>query len=173
MDKNNPLKPGEKFKIITPHNDLFLRVMTRKDKAIAFFKICLPKKILQATDLNQAELTETKHIRDRGHSFYNDLLYRCPLLKDGKQIGHVILTSEHQSKPDPKMVLRMTNYNLATIEDHIKQKHDKFPVLVNIIFHTGNKPWNYSLSFSDYYADPDLGSEYFNMAGRIKVKFHG
>ena len=32
------------------------------------------------------------------------------------------------------------------------------------MLYTGKRPWNYSTSFNDYYADPALGSQYLSMA---------
>ena len=61
--------------ITTPHNNFFLQVFSRKEKAIAFFQKYLPKAILKIADLNQIELVESKHMSDAGFSLYNDILY--------------------------------------------------------------------------------------------------
>jgi hypothetical protein len=71
--------------IHTPHNNLFVQVLSRKEKAIAFFKKYLPASILEIADLNQIALAETTHISDSGKSLYNDILYRCPL--GNEQVG--------------------------------------------------------------------------------------
>jgi predicted transposase YdaD len=148
--------------IITPHNNFFVRVMSRKEKAIAFSQKFLPKDILEIADLKKMQLVESRHMSDAGRSLYNDILYRCPLGKG--QYGYFFFVCEHQSKPDPKMPLRLMEYDVATIKDHLDQGHKKIPVLVNTVFHTGKRPWNYSTAFSDYYANPSLGSKYLYMA---------
>jgi len=148
--------------INTPHNNLFVQVLSRKEKAIAFFAKYLPKSILEVANLNQIELVESRHMSDAGLSLYNDILYRCPLGKE--QVGYFFAMCEHQSKPDPHMPLRLAEYNLATIRGHLKQGHTKFPVIVNTVLYTGKRPWKYSIAFSDYYASPSLGAQYLYMA---------
>jgi predicted transposase YdaD len=148
--------------ITTPHNNLFVQVLSRKEKAIAFFAKYLPKPILEVANLNQVEIVESRHMSDAGLSLYNDILYRCPLGKE--QVGYFFAMCEHQSKPDPHMPLRLAEYNLATIKGHLKQGHATFPVIVNTVLYTGKRPWNYSTKFSDYYASPSLGAQYLYMA---------
>jgi hypothetical protein len=75
-----------------------------------------------------------------------------------------------QSTPDLHMPLRLAGYNLATIKDHLKQGHDKFPIVVNTVFYTGKRTWKYSTAFSDYYPNPGLGSQYLYMAPFTLVK---
>jgi predicted transposase YdaD len=148
--------------ITTPHNNLFVQVLSRKEKAIAFFAKYLPKSILEIANLNKIELVESRHMSDAGLSLYNDILYRCSLGKD--QLGYFFAMCEHQSKPDPNMPLRLAEYNLATIKGHLKQGHAKFPVIVNTVLYTGKRSWKYSTAFSDYYANPSLGAQYLYMA---------
>jgi predicted transposase YdaD len=146
----------------TPHNDLFIQVLTRKDKAIAFFKRYLPKHILEIADLDQLELVESKHISNVGVSLYNDILYRCPVGKD--QIAYFYTMCEQQSNLYAHMPLRLLKYDTVTIEDHLKQGYTKYPIMINMVVYTGKDPWNYSTAFSDYYADPELGNKHLYMA---------
>ena len=46
----------------------------------------------------------------------------------------------------------------------LKQGHKTFPVVVNMVVYHGNKPWNYSTAFADYYAHPALGAQHLYMA---------
>ena len=55
-------------------------------------------------------------------------------------------------------------YDTATIEAHLKQGHKQFPVVVNMVVYHGNKPWNYSTAFADYYENPELGAQNLYMA---------
>lgn len=148
--------------INTPHNNLFIQVLSRKDKAIAFFTKYLPAQILEIADLSQIELIESKHMSDAGISLYNDVLYRCPL-REG-QFGYFFAVSEHQSTIDPNMPLRLLDYDIAIIKGHLKQGHSTFPIVVNTVLYTGKKPWNYSAAFDDYYALPNIGSKYLHLA---------
>jgi hypothetical protein len=87
------MKGTKKNNIKTPHNNFFIQVLSRKEKAIAFFAKYLPKLILEIANLKQIELVESKHMSDAGFSLYNDILYRCPLGKD--QIGYFFVVCEH------------------------------------------------------------------------------
>ncbi len=146
----------------TPHNDFFYQVMSRKEKALTFFRRYLPEKLLSAIDLATISLAESKHVSDTGVSLYNDVLYRCEF--KGEQPGYLFAMCEHQSTPEAQMPLRLLKYNIATIEKHQKQGGEKFPVIVNIVLYHGSKPWNYSTAFSDYYTNPSLGKEFLDMA---------
>ena len=102
----------------TPHNDFFYQVMSRKEKALTFFRRYLPEKLLSAIDLATISLAESKHVSDTGVSLYNDVLYRCEF--KGEQPGYLFAMCEHQSTPEAQMPLRLLKYNIATIEKHQK-----------------------------------------------------
>lgn len=76
----------------TPHNGFFYQVMSRKDKAWAFFERYRSKPILDIADLTQLELVESKHITDAGLSLYNDILYRCSLGGSGRLLLRYVRT---------------------------------------------------------------------------------
>jgi predicted transposase YdaD len=145
----------------TPHNDFFYQVMSRKDKATAFFKRYLPASVLDMADLTQLELVESKHISDQGLTLYNDVLYKCPL--EGNQIGYFFGVCEHQSTPEDQMPLRLLKYDLSIIEDHLKH-NSHFPAVINTVLYHGKAPWNYSTAFTDYYSNPTLGGQFLYMA---------
>ena len=146
----------------TPHNDFFYQVMSRREKAMAFFGQYFSKKVLARIKLDTISLAESKHVSDEGVSLYNDVLYRCEL--DQEQTGYLFAMCEHQSTPEEQMPLRLLKYNIATIESHLKQSQGKIPIIVNIVLYHGSKPWNYSTDFSDYYSNSELGKEFLDMA---------
>jgi predicted transposase YdaD len=135
--------------------------MSRKDKAIVFFKRYLPASVLDIADLSKLELVESKHISDEGLTLYNDVLYKCPL--EGNQIGYFFGVCEHQSTPEDQMPLRLLKYDLSIIEDHLKH-NSHFPVVINTVLYHGKAPWNYSTAFVDYYSNPTLGGQFLYMA---------
>ena len=146
----------------TPHNDFFYQVMSCREKALAFFGRYLPEQLLAMIDLDTITLYESKHVSDAGVSLYNDVLYRCEF-NEG-QPGYLFSMCEHQSTPESQMPLRLLKYNVATIEKHLQQGQEQFPVIINSVVYHGSRPWNYSTAFSDYYAHPALGKEFLNMA---------
>ena len=130
--------------------------------ARGLFERFLPQKVRTLIDLETISLAESKHVSDDGITLYNDVLYRCEL--DEGQPGYLFAMCEHQSTPEAQMPLRLLKYNIATIEKHRKQDHGRFPVMVNIVLYHGKQPWNYSTAFADYYAYPELGKEFLDMA---------
>lgn len=146
----------------TPHDDFFYQVMSRKEQAHIFLGLFLPLYIRAEANLSQITLYQSKHLSDEGIDLYNDVLYRCPLAQG--QMGYFFVMCEHQSTPEAQMPLRLLKYNIATIEDHLHQGHEHFPVVVNIVFYHGKRPWNYSTAFVDYYKNPKLGAQSLYMA---------
>lgn len=59
----------------TAHNDLFIQMMSQKEKAIAFLRKFLPNNTIKASlDFSTLSLVEGKHIsRQDGKSLYNDI----------------------------------------------------------------------------------------------------
>ena len=152
----------------TPHNDFFIKLMSRKEMAIALFKRFLPLHILAIADFSKLTISESKHISLEGVTLYNDILYSLPLAQGQK--AYILLMCEHQSTPHPHMPFRLLKYNVATIDDHLAQ-HDKYlPVIVNMVFYHGKKPWKYSTALADYYKNYALGIQYLYMAPFILVQ---
>ena len=149
--------------VITPHNNFFFQVFSRKEKATTFFHQYLPEKIVNMGDIENMTLVQSQHMSTGGVSLYNDiLLYRVPLINGQK--GYFLAVFEHQSTPDQQMPLRLLKYNVAVIEAHLKQKNKTFPIVVNTVLYTGKQPWKHSTSFDDYYTYPELGAQFLHLA---------
>ena len=148
--------------VTTPHNNFFFQVLSRKEKATAFFQRYLPENIASMADMAHMTLVESQHMSKLGVSLYNDILYRCPLTNE--QAGYFFAVCEHQSTPDKQMPLRLLKYNTAVIEAHFKQRHKTFPIVVNTVLYTGKQPCKYSTAFDDCYAHPALGAQYLHLA---------
>ena len=124
---------------------------------MAFFERYLPDKVLEKINLKDIAIAESKHKDDLGKGLQNDILYQCKLKK--KRTDSLFIMCEHQSTPDKKMPLRLLKYDIATIEQHFKQGHDKFPLMTHIVLYHGKQPWNYSTTFADYHENPEWGKE--------------
>jgi predicted transposase YdaD len=152
---------GTKFpNVKNPHNDLFIRVFSRKDKAIAFFKKYLPAAILAMIDLDSIELVDSKHALELGINLYNDLVYKFRLKN---KPGLCIIVFEHQSTIAKNMPFRFLKYDVCIIQKYLEQGYEKIPLLKNVLFYTGAKPWKKSTKFDDYYDEPENGSKYLHL----------
>ena len=152
----------------TPHNDFFGKLMTRKKIAIALFKRALPAHILSIAHFSKLTILESKHIALDGVKLYNDILYSLPLAQEQK--AYILLMCEHQSTPHPQMPFRLLKYNVATIDDHLEQGNKHLPVMVNMVFYHGKRPWKYSTALADYYKNRKLGLQYLYMAPFILIE---
>ena len=151
----------------TPHDEFFGKLLKNKEAAIAFFKRFLSQHIIARGDFSKLTIWDSKHVT-LGGKLYNDIIYRLPL--DRGQIAYILLMCEHQSTPHPQMPFRLLKYNIATMEEHLEQKDKYLPVIVNMVFYHGRRPWNYSTALADYYKDRELGVQYLDMAPFILVQ---
>ena len=115
----------------TPHNDFFGQLLKRQEIAAALFKRSLPPDIRAKADFSTLTICESKHISLDGIKLYNDIIYSLTL--DQGQKVRILLMCEHQSTPHPQMPLRLLRYNIATMEDHLEQKNEHLPIIVNIV----------------------------------------
>jgi predicted transposase/invertase (TIGR01784 family) len=146
--------------IKNPHDNLFSRIFTRKDKIIAFFKKYLPASVLEIIDIDSIEYVDSKHTPELGINLYSDIICRFRL--KNKQ-GFLYICFEQQSKIDLDMPFRFLWYVTSTIKRHLEQGHKTVPILKNVLFYTGSRPWKASTKFDDYYDDPAIGSEYLHL----------
>jgi predicted transposase YdaD len=142
------------------HDNLFSRIFTRKEKALAFFKKYLPASLLEIIDLSSIELVDSKHALELGINLYNDLVYKFRLKS---KPGFCIIAFEHQSTIDKNMPFRFLKYNVYIIQKHLDQGHKKIPILKDVLFYTGKRPWKASTKLDDHYDDPIIGSEYLHL----------
>jgi len=146
----------------TPHSDFFYQVMSRREYALPFFERYLTKRLRGLVDFTQLELCESKHISDGGVTLYSDLLYRCPAGE--KQTAYLYAVCEHQSTPMNHMPLRLLEYNVSIMKDHLKQGHLAYPLFANFVLYHGAKPWVFSTSLVDYYEDAEQGAKSLYLA---------
>ena len=152
----------------TPHDRFFYQVMRHKKKAMAFLARYLPKEILHDINLEEITLAESKHSSEQWGTGYSDIIYQCKFNRGAP--GHLFITCEHQSTPDKRMPLRLIKYNVDTIEKHMDQGGDKYPIVVNIVLYNGRKPWNYSKAFGDHYCRPVWGKKFWQSQVNILTR---
>jgi predicted transposase/invertase (TIGR01784 family) len=145
-----------------PHNDYFYAIMSRKERALAFFERYLPDNIKEVIDLSDLTLCESKHISDKGKTLYNDVLYKCSAIKG--QTAYLYAMCEHQSNLEAHMPLRILEYNTAIIRAHIKGEAKTYPLFANFVVYHGKELWKYSTRLGDYYENKALGEKGLYMA---------
>jgi len=86
-----------------------------------------------------------------------DLIYHATF---EEKPGYLYLLLEHQSSPDAMMPLRLMEYFLQIIRRDLslqkKKKKKIFPIVYPCIIYNGKKPYPYTTSFCEMFADPQL-----------------
>ena len=76
---------------------------------------------------------------------------------------YCLLSIEHQSTIDKKMVIRCGNYEMMEYLKQLKNKKIKgLTPQVMIVFYTGDKKWNVPVKLSDYFDIPEELKAYIN-----------
>lgn len=127
-----------------------------------FMKTYLPEEIQNRMDWGTLELYKMcgTHQEDKTkQTFESDIIYLANL---GKEPSMLWLHSEHQSRSDYFMPLRIINYQTAELLSFTKANPGKkLPAIVTIIYHQGKRPWSHSLEMKDLFAEPELAIRYF------------
>lgn len=117
-------------------------------------KQALPPELLQKIDLTSMSLTDKSFISKRLRRIESDLVYKAVI--DGHE-GYIYLLLEHQSSEDSMLAFRKLEYNVSLMRQHLKQKHKKLPIIINIcLYHGERSPYPYSSSVFDCFAEPEL-----------------
>lgn len=133
-------------------HDHFVKASLMQPGAVQeFASLYFPKEILRKMDISSLQLTSKSYVTQELKELHNDLVFS---FKVQEQDGYAFFLLEHQSTPDRLMPLRFIKYNLALIEDYLKEnKKGTLPLIVNIcLYHNPDeKPYPYSNSVYDLF----------------------
>lgn len=130
------------------------------DVAIAsdILKHALPPELFHKIDLSSLRLTDKSFISKSLRRIESDLIFKA--LVDGYD-GYICLIMEHQSTADSLLAFRKLEYSVALMRQHLKQKHDKLPVIINICLYHGEKsPYPHSTDLFDCFSEPELAKSW-------------
>lgn len=138
-------------KIHHPHDNLFLQMMRKSEAAKDFFRLHLPEEIKSKIDLNSLQ-TQSEVYTDATGRGIVDTLYSANIA--GKE-AYILLLCEHQATSQRLMPLRLVEYILRIIRDHLAKEGDKalLPSVYPLIFYTGIKKYRYSTDFWNLFED--------------------
>jgi len=142
------------FKIIHhPHDSLFKKAFQKKEIFIDFLKGRLKPELLSKIDLNSIQLTGSSFISSELKNSYSDLVFSANI--QGEK-GYLYLLLEHQTEADGKMVIRLLEYDVSLMRQHIELGHTKLPIIINLVLYTGNKPYPYPKRLIDAFENPKM-----------------
>jgi len=141
--------------IVSPHDKMVKAALKNIEVAREYFQHYLPKEVLNAINLNILERCPTTHINKFLKSSESDVIYKTEILGSGEEC-YIYLANEHQSTDTVFMPLRVLEYNVSIWQHHKDQnpKSKKLPLIINVVYYTGQKPYQNSTDFRDLLAAP-------------------
>ena len=126
--------------IHTPHDKCFKAVMQNTENARAFFQHYLEPTLKNTLDLDSLALQSGTSITKKLKAVYTDILYKVKF-RDPKEQGeaaylHILI--EHQSTADPQMALRLLQYKVGLMLQHVHE--DYLPPIHTCLLYTSPSP---------------------------------
>ncbi|WP_440030429.1 Rpn family recombination-promoting nuclease/putative transposase [Chromobacterium amazonense] len=137
----------------TPHDAVFKAFLSDIDTARDFLAIHLPPALRDLCDLGTLRQEAASFIEPDLQAYYSDMLYS---VQAKGQPGYIYCVIEHQSSPDKLMAFRLMRYSIAAMQHHLKQGHERLPLVVPLLFYHGSvSPYPFSTNWLDLFDLPD------------------
>ena len=144
------------------HDPFFSRTLEHPAIAQAFFRQHLPDHLKVHVDFDsfiRVDRTNTDAKLKRRH---RDIIYKAYI----KTKDTLFACAEHQSGEDFMMPVRLLRYDADALETYLKE-HQKWPLVINLVFYHGEKsPYPYPSEADGYYEHPIWGSQ------ELSIRFH-
>ena len=149
MEENN--------KIHQPHDKYTKSVISRVDVAKSLIQSHLSPDLVKRIDIDSLQLTNKSFISEELQQIHSDVVYKCNI--DNQQ-GYLYFEIEHQSTPDEQLPLRILDYNIQLMKQHLNEGHKKLPIIINEIIYAGTtSPYPYSVDIINMFENPVLAKE--------------
>ena len=139
--------------IKNPHDRLFRKSLSNKEIAKEFLSTYVPLHILAKFNMDTITICKTSFIDPKLQEKLSDIVYSAKLL-DGST-GYLYFLLEHQSTADRLIPLRILQYQVAIINQHMEQHpNDKLPIVYSMLYYCGtDKPYPYTLNVLELFND--------------------
>ena len=145
--------------ITQPHDYFFKKVMGNPLAVAEFLKEYFPA-IANKVDPGSLTPVDGTLISPDLQEKRTDLIYHATFQE---KPGYLYFLLEHQSSPDYLMPLRLMEYFLQIIRRDLtlqgKKKKKIFPIVYPCVIYNGKKPYPYTTSFCEMFADPQFVQE--------------
>ncbi len=141
----------------TLHDKLFKEVFSNPEVTIDLFKHHLPPEIFKKIDTKNLQLTNKSFITEEYSDKHSDLVYKTKI--NGAN-GYIYTVLEHQSTNDKHMGIRLLEYNVQLMRQHMKEnKTTKAPIILNILIYAGKKSYTGPHNMLEIFEKPELAKE--------------
>jgi predicted transposase/invertase (TIGR01784 family) len=159
-NKNGAAKNMDKEtdKTHDPHDTRMTVLFRNKEAFISFVKDCV--KAAWANDIDEDSLRQSpkSYVLPDFKKKESDVVYEATLKKGKRKIIFFILL-ENQSRVDYRMNYRLLLYIVEILRDYYnnadekarRRKNFKFPVVVPLVFYTGNRKWTVPLNLKEMF----------------------
>ncbi|XWN35406.1 MAG: Rpn family recombination-promoting nuclease/putative transposase [Roseivirga sp.] len=142
------------------NDSFFKRSLEHTPIAQAFFSQHLPAHLKPLVALDRLQRVDRTSTDAQLKQRHRDISYEAPL----EEHNTLLLCAEHQGKPELMMLVRLLRYDADGIETYV-QKHQKWPVVVNIVF-TQAPAWPSPSTTQEAYERPALGVQ------ELSIRYH-
>ncbi|XWN34668.1 MAG: Rpn family recombination-promoting nuclease/putative transposase [Roseivirga sp.] len=140
--------------INNPHDTFFRRSLSDLAVSKDFLKRSLRPDLVERIDWDSLQMSNQSFVKEALKELHSDLVYTCRI--DGKE-AYLYCLIEHQSTPDPLMPFRLLQYNVAIMEEHLSQGHQRLPLIANLCLYSGQQaPYPYTTDIFDCFEEPTL-----------------
>ena len=154
-----------KIKIDQPHDSYIKSILSDIGLAKSLMEAHLPQSIVNRMDLDSVQLTNKSFVSEELKNFHSDVIYQCTL---DKQQGYIYYLLEHQSTPDRWLPLRLAEYNIQLMRQHINQGHKTLPIIINEVIYAGTtSPYNQPIDIFELFDDPALAKEIMQQPAKL------
>jgi predicted transposase/invertase (TIGR01784 family) len=145
--------------VTNPHDQFFRKAMEDKRVAIEFLKLYLPADLCAQIDFNVLSLQPRAHANAVRKESIVDVLFKTTL---HTKEAYIYLLLEHQSSPDPLMSLRVMEYTMNVIREHVNiHKTSTIPLIYPLVVYHG-KPYEFTTDIKALVDAPrELVDRYF------------
>ena len=141
-----------------PHDQFFRAAFSRLDVARDFLKNYLPQEISAKFDLKTLEIAQESFADDELKGHHTDFLFRLKL-KNGDD-AFVFVLLEHKSYADELAAFQLLRYMVRIWEKALREKPEKLPPILPIVFYHGKRKWKVSRNFADLINAPEEFADY-------------
>lgn len=124
-----------------PHDSFFRVGMSNLSVAKDVMKAHLDTDLVEKTDWNSVQLTNKSYIDKHLRHLHSDMVYSCRI--KGKE-AYIYMVIEQQTNPYPLFPLKILEYNVAILREHVDQGNKKLPLIANLVLYSGaQSPYPY------------------------------
>ena len=132
--------------ISNPHDKLFKQLLGEPENAASFLENNLPGELVSHLDLSTLGVVHASFIDAQFIQSEADLLFSVTI---ANRPGYVYVLFEHQSSPDPLMLLRLLGYMVGVWKRFQRESppSNRLPVIIPMVLFHGSREWQGSMSF--------------------------